>query len=124
MEDFTRWEEYAPAAYDAIRNADDVGDVARNTGWPEVRVLRIKDHAFNREHQLDDGIRRFNPDPDIADAWYRMSRGAHSLEDIRLLAHEYFEARFEGIYRTDYRTAQEATIRSGRTWEPSPVTEK
>ena len=124
MEDFTRWELYAPAAYEAIRNADDVGDIARNTGWPEVRVRRIKDHDFNREHQLEDGMRRFDPDPDIADAWYRMYRGEHSMEDIRLLAHEYFEARFEGIYRTDYRTAHEATIRSGRTWEPSPAAEE
>ncbi|MBD1926934.1 hypothetical protein H6F74_11835 [Trichocoleus sp. FACHB-90] len=118
MDDFTRWEEYAPQAYEAIRQADDVGEIARNTGVPEYRIRRIKNHLFYREHQLDDRARRFDPDPDIADAWERLCRGEYTAEDLALLEHEYFESRFEGIFRTDYRTAHEATVRSGRIWNP------
>ncbi len=75
---------------------------------------------FYREHQLDDGVRHFDPDPDIADAWGRLRRGEHIDEDLRLLEHEYFESRFEGIFRTNYRTAHDAANRSGRTWAPPP----
>ena len=73
---------------------------------------------FNNTHQLDDGVRRFDSDPDIADAWDRMRTGDHTPEDLRLLEHEYFESRFEGIHGTDYRTAHDAANRSGRTWDP------
>ncbi|MEO0826904.1 MAG: RHS repeat-associated core domain-containing protein, partial [Cyanobacteria bacterium J06642_9] len=119
LDSFQRWEEYAPEAYQAIRNSsDDVTSIARNTGFPERRIQRIKDHLFNNQHQLDSGISYFDPDPDIADAWGRLQNGTHNLEDIRLLNHEYFESRFEGIFRTDYRTAHNATNRSGRTWQP------
>lgn len=121
MDDFTRWEQYAPEAYDAIRQAtDDVGQISRNTGLPEYRIQRIKNHLFYREHQLYERVSRFDPDPDIADAWDRLRQGEHNAEDLRLLEHEYFESRFEGIFHTDYRTAHEATIRSGRTWNPLP----
>jgi hypothetical protein len=120
MDDFARWEEYAPNAYDAIRGANDVADIARHAGWSEARIDRIKNHLFIQEHRLEARIGRFDPDPDIADAWERLRRGEHNEEDLRLLEHEYFESRFEGIFRTDARTAHEATIRSGRTWNPPP----
>ncbi|MBI1927309.1 hypothetical protein HYR99_24095 [Candidatus Poribacteria bacterium] len=117
-DDLTRWERYAPEAYEAIRNADDVVDIARNTGLPEARIRRIKEHLFSREHILLDGLRRFDPDPDIADAWFRLQRGEQLNQDLDLLKHEYFESRFEGIFHTDYFTAHHATIRSGRIWHP------
>jgi hypothetical protein len=117
-----RWEQYAPEAYDSIRrNAFDVAEIARNTGWLEFRIKRIKDHLFYRQHQLDYGFARFDPDPDIADAWMRLEQGNFNTEDLRLLEHEYFESRFEGIFYTNYRTAHEATERSGRLWSP-PLT--
>ncbi|MBD2128779.1 hypothetical protein NDI39_14680 [Microcoleus sp. ZQ-A2] len=116
--DFTRWEIYAPNAYEAIRlSEDDIREIARSTAWPEYRIQRIKNHLFYDEHQLYDGVRRFDPDPDIADAWARLQRGEHSEEDLRLLEHEYFESRYEGIFRTDYFTAHEATLDSGRKWK-------
>lgn len=118
MDDFTRWEEYAPQAYETIREANDIVEIASNTGLPEYRIRRIKNHLFFREHQLDDIVRRFDADPDIADAWERLRRGEYIAEDLALLKHEYFESRFESIFRTDYRTAHEATIRSGRIWNP------
>jgi hypothetical protein len=118
MNELERWEEYAPGVYDAIRNADDVQEISQNTGWLEFRIQRIKDHLFYRQHQLYDGLRLFDPHPDIADAWIRLRQGQYNAEDLRLLEHEYFESRFEAIFHTDYRTAHEATERSGRIWNP------
>lgn len=34
-----------------------------------------------------------------------------------LLRHEIFESRFEGIFKTDYKTAHNATVKSDRPWE-------
>jgi len=105
--------------YNAIRaNSSDVGKIAENTGWPESRVERIKEHIFFKEHQLDSGTRQFDADPDMYNAWNRLEAGDFVQSDIDLLNHEIFESKFEGIFKTDYRTAHDATIRSGRTWTP------
>ena len=104
----------AECAYDAIRAQDDVVVVAQNTGWPKHQIQRIKDHLFDKKHILDDGLRQFDADPQIANAWMRLQSGQHTAADIQLLQHELFESKFEGIFRTDYRTAHEAANRSGR----------
>ena len=44
---------------------------------------------------------------------YRLINDQFNLDDLKLLEHEYFEARFEFLFKTDYRTAHEAAIRSG-----------
>ena len=113
-----RWEVYAPNCYQKIRETNDVYDIAQNTKLSTQKISKIKDHIFFKQHQLDNEIRRFDPDPDIADAWLRLQKGNHTDQDLMLLEHEYFEARFEGIFRTDYRTAHNATINSGRIWTP------
>ncbi|MBD2504173.1 hypothetical protein [Anabaena azotica] len=119
MKYMERWEQYAPEAYNTIRGtADDIVAIARTTGWAEFRIRRIKDHIFYRQHQLDDRFDCFDPDPDIADAWFRLQQGNYLPEDLRLLEHEYFESRFEVIFNTDYRTAHNATLNSGRLWSP------
>ena len=105
----------AAYAYEVIRQAhDDVVAIARHTGMRASWIARIKAHLFSRTHRLDDGIRRFDADPLIVNAWQRLREGTHIPKDIQLLEHELFEARFEGIFRTDYRTAHEATNRSER----------
>jgi hypothetical protein len=102
-------------AYEVIRQTyDDVATIARHTGMRESRIVRIKAHLFHRTHRLDDGVRRFDADPLIVNAWQRLWAGTHTPKDVELLEHELFESRFEGIFRTDYRTAHEATNRSGR----------
>ena len=50
----------------------------------------------------------------IVNAWQRLLEGRHTPKDVQLLEHEIFEAKFEGIFKTDYRTAHEVTNRSGR----------
>jgi hypothetical protein len=113
-----RWEVYAPKAYQKIRETDDLIKISKNTGLSQAKITKIKQHIFYKKHLLDDGYRLFDPDPDIADAWLRLQKGTYNEQDLRLLEHEYFEARFEGIFQTDYRTAHNATIKSGRTWTP------
>lgn len=109
----------ADSAYDAIRmNNTDVKTIAQNVGWPEARVAAIKDHVFYDEHLLDSGMRRFDADPDIVNAWSRLTNGDFVQSDIHLLQHERFESKFESIFKTNYRTAHDAAIRSGRTWTP------
>jgi len=76
---------------------------------------------FYCKHQLDERFDYFDPHPDIADSWMRLQQGNFNQEDLRLLEHEYFESRFEGIFHTNYRTAHEATEYSGRVWSP-PIT--
>lgn len=49
-----------------------------------------------------------------ANAWKCLENGVHFPKEIQLLEHEFFESRFEGIVKTDYRTAHEAANRSGR----------
>jgi hypothetical protein len=105
----------AEKSYDAIRaSKGDVSNISKNTGMKEFQVERIKDHLFNKKHQLDDGVRRFDADPQIANAWKRLEGGNYTDKDIQLLKHELFESKFEGIFKVDYRTAHGAANRAGR----------
>ena len=63
---------------------------------------------------------RFDGDPEIVNAWNRLEAGDFVQSDIDLLRHEIFESKFEGIFKTDYKTAHNATIseRIQRTWDP------
>ncbi len=102
--------------YEKVRGCShDVEVIAANTPYSRRQVDQIKDHLFYNVHQLDDGPRRFDADPLIANAWSRLQGGTHGPKDLQLLEHELFEARFESLYHTDYRTAHEAANRSGRT---------
>lgn len=104
----------AEAVYDIIRGTDDIADISKHTGIPDFQVRRIKNHLFNQEHRLDDGLRRFDADPEIANAWRRLQQGDHTPNDLQLLQHELFESKFEGVFKTDYRTAHDAANRAGR----------
>jgi hypothetical protein len=107
--------EGAERVYEDIRKSEtDVSSISKNTGISESRIARIKQHVFEKTHSLDDGIRRFDADPEIANAWRRLENGTHQPADIQLLDHELFESRFEGIFKTDYRTSHGAANRSGR----------
>ena len=107
--------EAAERAYESIRQmGDDVVAIARHTSISEAHIARIKLHIFSNFHQLDDGVRRFDADPLIVNAWQRLQGGRQTLQDVQLLEHELFESRFEGIFKTTYCIAHEATNRSGR----------
>jgi len=102
--------------YDEIRNSThDIQKISNNLNMPEFHVRRIKEHLFYNKHQLDHGlgIDRFHPDFEIATAWKRLEAGTHLESDLQLLRHEHFESRYEGIFRTDYKTAHDAANRAG-----------
>ncbi|PES87053.1 hypothetical protein CN491_26695 [Bacillus cereus] len=80
-------------------------------------MRRAKEHVFLKEHHLVTRYGRFNPDYPIAQGWKRLESGNFLKEDMDLLRHEIFESRFEGIFKTDYKTAHNATVKSGRPWE-------
>ena len=64
--------------YENIRiDTTDISKIAQNTGMPEWKISRIKDHVFSNEHILDAGVKRFDADPEIADAWYRLTNGTY-----------------------------------------------
>ena len=66
----------AAHAYEAIRQAhDDEVAIARHTGMRVSWIARIKAHLFDRTHRLDDGVRRFDADPLIVNAWRRLRGG-------------------------------------------------
>lgn len=109
-------EKAAAKLYDEIRiSSDDVQNISKNLNLPEFQVQRVKDHLFYKEHQLghDLGVGRFHPDIDIANAWKRLEIGTHNEADLKIFKHEYFESKFEGIFKTDYSTAHDAAIRAG-----------
>jgi hypothetical protein len=124
--DWQKWDEWAEDAYDAIRSSsDDVTKIAKNTGMPEAKISRIKDHLFyDKTHILPREGRtgRFSPDHEIAAAWERLTAGDFIENDIQLLEHEYFESRFEKIFKTNYDVAHDKTQfpSKGRPWyEPN-----
>ena len=118
VDEYFRQEAEASKMYDSIRvSTSDVQAISKNTGIAESRIQRIKDHVFNNEHIKSSGNGRFDPDYEIAQAWTRLQQGTYNKKDIDLLNHELFESRFEGIFKTNYETAHDAAVRSGRPWE-------
>lgn len=70
--------------YDGIRsNGADVAAIAKNTGLPEMRIARIKDHVFFNKHQLDSGLRRFDADIEMANSWSRLTQGDFVKSDLK-----------------------------------------
>ncbi|MCS1394031.1 hypothetical protein NXZ77_20880 [Lysinibacillus boronitolerans] len=109
----------ADEMYESFRKSKtDVSSIAKNTGMNEQRVQRIKEHLFFKEHIKEHGVRRFESDYEIAQAWDRLQKGTYKKNDIDLLNHELFESKFEGIFKTDYRKAHDRTVESGHPWYP------
>lgn len=59
-------------------------------------------------------VGRFDADPEITDAWYRLKEGNYNQNDIDLLNHEYFQYKFECFYKT----AHNKTEKPERIWDP------
>ncbi|MBD7970147.1 WXG100 family type VII secretion target [Paenibacillus gallinarum] len=118
-EQFFKEEAIAEEMYEKFRSigTEDVYAIAKNTGISTTRVQRIKEHVFINSHIKDHGVGRFEPDYELAQAWQRLIDGKQIESDIQLLQHEIFESKFEGIFHTNYRTAHDKTIESGRPWD-------
>ena len=108
-----RRDDEAESYYDTMRSTnDDVRAIAKNVGWTEYSIVRIKQHVFLNKHILDDGIRRFDADYNMAVAWQRLVNGEFLDRDILLLKHEYLESVVEKKYNLAYREAHDrATLK-------------
>lgn len=110
--------------YARIRNnTSDIQNISNNTGFSEADITRIKQHVFENDHTFVDGnntvrIGKFDPDPEIANAWNRLEKGDYTQKDIDLLNHELRESRVEGMFKTTYKDAHNATEKKGWTWNP------
>ena len=129
INDGLAWNKWAPKEYDKIRACKtDIQEIAKNTGMPEYKIRRIKNHTFHEKHIIreKDGniiktkIKQFDPDPGIAAAWDRLEKGDFIKNDINLLEHEYFESKFERLFKTDYNTAHDK-VKLRKKWTP-PIT--
>ena len=93
--DFKRLDEHAERYYEEIRKRkSDVAAIAGNTGFSIEDVQAVKNHLFFDEHELVDGVRRFDPLYDIAVSWQRLIEGKNIQEmDLILLNHEFIESK-------------------------------
>lgn len=95
------------------RTGGGVDEIAQNSGLSRGAVDRAYRHFFLDQHQLDDGLRRFDADPEIVNAWNRMRNGTHTSADIDLVNHERFEAILMNRYGQPYRCAHAAANACG-----------
>lgn len=92
--DFERAEKHAFQFYNEIRKRKtDVSSIARNTGWKEEAIQKIKNHIFIQKHDLGgEEPENFYPSYDISVSWQNLIEGKNiSEKDIILLKHEYLE---------------------------------
>lgn len=71
----------------------DVKRIAKNTGYPEHEIRRIKKLVFMDMHDLGDGrVSRFDPSFELAESWQRLIDGKDiQPHDLTLLQHEMME---------------------------------
>jgi hypothetical protein len=96
---FEKLEKECLDQYEQIR-IDEVGinKVMENLKINKEVVQRVKDHVFNNTHKLRDGIGKFDPDINIADAWRRIVDNKFTKTDIEWFLHEFAEAKVEQYF--------------------------
>lgn len=103
---YLKEERYARQYYDLVRNRkDDVGKIAKNTGYATEVIQRIKNHVFFDEHILESGTGRFDSEFRQALAWHRLTEGEFIEPDLVFLSHELLENIVEKAYNLTYREA-------------------
>lgn len=86
--------EHSIRYYGLVRSMKtDCKRIAKNTGFKEEDIERIKNHIFNKKHKLEGGTKRFDPDYEMGQSWQRLIDGRKIEErDIILLNHEFLES--------------------------------
>lgn len=84
---------HAERYYGLVRNMkNDVSRIAKNTGFPEEDIQRIKNFIFLEKHDLGHGEPEyFAPDFAMAQSWQRLIDGKAKPHDLTLLRHETLE---------------------------------
>lgn len=104
--------EHAEQFYISVRKRSTVREVAliaKNTGFTEEEIRTVYNHIFEDYHYLENELRRFDPDYDMAQSWQRLFNGKSiQKHDITLFHHELMESKLmaQGL---DYITAHKLT---------------
>jgi hypothetical protein len=94
---------------------NDVVKISENTKISKDIIQRIKNHMFYQEHKLLHGIKKFDADYDMAQAWQRLINNEFVESDLILLQHEFAESILMGDKIIDYKTAH-ASIQKIYNW--------
>ena len=115
----TAAEAHAVRYYGLVRSMQtDISVIAKNTGYSEDIIRRIKNYIFIDEHDLGDGLpRRFDPSFAMAQSWQRLINGTPEPHDLTLLNHEIFEKELMDTGMSQYEAHIEATRKYNYTKE-------
>lgn len=90
----------ASKLYDKIRNNKlDIEKISENLNINKKNIERIKNHIFRNQHKLDNGIDKFRPDKNIAEAWQRLYEGNFYQSDLVWFMHELAESILEQAFK-------------------------
>jgi hypothetical protein len=110
VKDYAKLEKIATQKYEYIRGTlNDINIIAKNTGIDVDIIKKIKEHIFFRKHILWDGIKKFPPDLDMANAWERLVANTFVKSDLELLKHEFAESILMGNCEVPWRNAHDIT---------------
>lgn len=87
-------EVHAEQYYESVRHMKtDVKRIAKNTGFNEYDIYKIKEHVFLKKHDLGGSeLEYFYPSYEMAQSWQRLIDGKNiKKHDITLLQHEIME---------------------------------
>lgn len=102
---------HAEMYYESVRNRDkylEIKTIARNTGFKEKDIEKVYSHVFVNKYKLEGGLKRFDPDYDMACSWARLREGKNIQEhDIIMLKHERLEYYLMKRYNLSYRDAHD-----------------
>ncbi|MFI9272632.1 RHS repeat domain-containing protein [Kitasatospora sp. NPDC052896] len=113
--------DWADHAYNRIRSdpqLESVTQTAAPHGFSSSDIEQIYSHLFIEEHELDNGLMRFDANPRIARAWERLQDGVPHPTDIELLRHEIYESSWmRDNGNQNYVMAHQATLDAGFAWD-------
>lgn len=108
--EYMKLEKMTLQKYEEIRNAsNDIIIIAKNTGIDTDIIRQVKEHVFIKEHVLWDGIRRFDPEINMANAWERLASNTFLKSDLEFLKHEFAESILMGKHDVSWRNAHDIT---------------
>lgn len=109
-------ERHAKSYYREItsRNtASTISKIAKASSMSTSDARRAYDHLFIEEHELADGVRRFDPDYDMAQSIQRLiDTNNPEKHDLLLFKHEALEAK----YMSEGMSQREAHIKANKTY--------
>ncbi|MFF1481470.1 hypothetical protein ACFVYD_28650 [Streptomyces sp. NPDC058301] len=134
---YDRTETWATDAYESFRSADDVDALAGSLqnapringgqGFSRDEIAAVKRHIFEDTHPLTsyDGEiihARYDPNPDMAEAWVRLRAGRHTDSDLLLFEHELAEHQYYVDHPGAPYSEAHAAANKVANWEANEIT--